>query len=312
MSVNNYIKSFVLIDSNPVLVWKKLKEEFFKFTFNSEIFSNIWDNNKFDGKIVRTQEWFDTDNEETFLRKGNKEYEGVKITYDMNEYGFRTNHKTNDLKKDKKIACFGCSHTFGEGLPWEETWPYVLNQMMGEEWDVRNYGIGGSSNDMMARLIYNYTIKNKPDYICVYFAETLRAELYDPQGYEFSNFLPTDMDEISKWKHFDKWKTYRAYRTLANEENGISNFIKNFKFIDEICKNRNIPWYWGTWSIPILFSPEGFIKTHLNVENYCKPKDDIESYLDEARDGGHFGKKTCKEIAKSFFEKINYDNKILG
>lgn len=311
-AVYKFIKSFNIESKSPIFIWNKFKEDFFKFSFDSNIFSGNWNNFNFDGKIVETLEWYQSDNLENYLKQGNKEYENKKVVYEMNEHGFRTNSKTNEVKKNKKIACFGCSHTMGEGLLWEETWPYALNEMVGDEWDVRNYAVCGASNDMISRLVYNYTLKNKPDFICIHFTEVLRMELFDVQSENFNNFIPTDTDEISKWKNFEKWKTYRAYRTIANEENGIHNFIKNFKFIEMICKNKNIPWYWSTWSIPIIFSSNEFKREILNIDNYCKMNEDVDSYLDVARDGGHFGVKTCKEIAKIFFEKLNYDNKILG
>lgn len=45
----------------------------------------------------------------------------------------------------KKIACIGDSITYGAGVNGrtEETWEYFLEQMLGEDWQVLNYGING-------------------------------------------------------------------------------------------------------------------------------------------------------------------------
>jgi hypothetical protein len=296
--VSKFVTSLNIIDRSPTFIWNKMKEEFFKFTFNSKVFYNSWENLDFDGKIVETLQWYQGDSLENYLEYGNRDYENQTIFYEMNEYGFRTSSKTNEIKKDKNIACFGCSQTLGEGLHFEETWPYALNEMLGNEWNVKNYGWGAASNDMIARLVYNYTLKNKPNFICILFSEVMRMEMFSDKNEIFNNCLPTEKSNfICEWTN--------DYISIDSEENGIYNFIKNFKFIDSICKSKNIPWYWSTWSIPIIFSPDEFKKRILNIDNYCKLNDDVESYLDVARDGEHFGRKSCKEIAKGFFDKIS-------
>lgn len=292
----------VIIDTNPFEALDMIKKKFLEFTSNDNLYINNWNNPNFDGKIIATKKWFGKDNYENYLKNGNKDYGLEDIDYDMNEYGFRTSSKTNDKKTEKTIACFGCSHTFGAGLPWNETWTFGLNSLMGEEWDVRNYGVCGASNDMVSRHIHNYTLNHNPNYICVFLPETLRMELYDQNKNDFNNFLPTDNDEVSKY-NIEKWKYYRSYRDIANEENGMYNFIKNLKFIDMICKTKNIPWFWCTWAYPILFSSDELKNQLFNMDNYVGDSN-VEKYLDVARDGRHFGKKTCKKIAESFYDKI--------
>jgi hypothetical protein len=296
-----------VIDSNPFEALEIIKREFLKLTSNDKLYIDSWNNTKFDGKIAKTTKWFSTDNYENFLKNGNKEYEFVDIEYEINEHRFRTSSKTNNKRSKNLIACFGCSHTFGEGLPWNETWPSILNSMMGSEWVVRNYGFSGASNDMIARYIHNYTLENNPKCICVFLPETLRMELYDKNENDFNNFLPTDNDEIKKY-NIEKWKYYRAYRDIANEENGMYNFIKNFKFIDMLCNTKNIPWFWCTWAYPVLFSSEELKNKIFNTENYVGDSN-VEKYLDVARDGRHFGKRTCARIAESFYVKIK-ENKL--
>ena len=110
------------------------------------------------------------------------------------------------------------------------------------------------------------------------------------------------MDEITSNVEF--WKTYKAYKVLENEENGTYNFIKNFKFIDMLCKKNNIPWSWTTWGLSIYFSSDDFKKDFLSIDNFCELGDDYTSYYDFARDERHLGKKMCKEIAISFSNKI--------
>jgi hypothetical protein len=300
----------VIIDKNPFDAIKMIKEKFLDYTSNDKLFTNNWNNSNFDGEIIETIKWFGKDTYENYIKNGNKDYGTEDIDYEMNEYSFRTSSETNNIKKKNTIACFGCSQTFGAGLPWNETWPSILNKFIGNEWDVRNYGYCGASNDMISRCIHNYTIKYNPSYICVFFPETLRMELFSQNKNDFDNFLPTEIDQIKKY-NLEKWKYYRAYREIANEENGMYNFIKNFKFIDMLCKTKNIPWFWSTWAHSVFFSKDNFKQDFLRLDNYIKDLEDIESYLDVARDGRHFGKNTCKKIAEAFHNKIKSSESIV-
>jgi hypothetical protein len=293
----------VLIDISPIEALKKIKENFLKNTLNYDLYDEFWNNANFDGKIKEIKMWYAKDNYENFLKNGNKNYGIDDITYHINEYGYRTSPDTNETFKENLISCFGCSQTFGAGLKWEDTWPYVLNQKMGEDWCVKNYALNGASNDMISRLIYNYTLKHKPKIICCLLPDVLRMELYDNNSQGYENFLPTDHDEIKKY-NISKWEYYRSYRKLANEENGIYNFIKNYKFIDMLCEIKNIKLYWGTWSDVIFLSNNKFKEDILNIKNYITIDDDIEKNLDIARDGRHFGVNTNNEIANKFFKKI--------
>lgn len=56
--------------------------------------------------------------------------------------------KEKGLPGKKKIACVGDSITFGTGVILtrkRDTWPYLLQRLLGEEYQVLNYGISGAS-----------------------------------------------------------------------------------------------------------------------------------------------------------------------
>lgn len=56
--------------------------------------------------------------------------------------------KEKALPGKKKIACVGDSITFGTGVIWNrkrDAWPYLLETLLGEEYQVLNYGISGAS-----------------------------------------------------------------------------------------------------------------------------------------------------------------------
>ena len=56
--------------------------------------------------------------------------------------------KEKKLSGKKTIACIGDSITFGSGVVWtrkRDAWPYVLGRLLGEEYQVVNYGISGAT-----------------------------------------------------------------------------------------------------------------------------------------------------------------------
>ena len=48
----------------------------------------------------------------------------------------------------KHLVCVGDSITFGAGVLWsrkKSAWPYVLNRLLGDTWQVLNYGVSGTT-----------------------------------------------------------------------------------------------------------------------------------------------------------------------
>ncbi len=50
-----------------------------------------------------------------------------------------------DFKPPIRLACLGDSITFGVGAGSGQSWPDQLQRMLGDGWDVRNYGHSGAS-----------------------------------------------------------------------------------------------------------------------------------------------------------------------
>lgn len=281
----------------------KLLKYIFKIDLSEFVlFENLWGNSNFNGKIVRTNKWNGFDNLENFLKNGNKdEYTEDSISYDINEFNFRTSPDTNDIIKENLVACFGCSNTFGQGLRWDETWPYQLNQLLGDEWITKNYGQCGGSFNQISRLVYNYFLTNKAKIVCCFFPEILRLELF--YNNNFHNFSPSGNPDIDI-------NAYNKYIDLSSIQNCLYFAIKDFKFIESICKINNAKLYWFTWSKHILEMPEDKIHTFFNYENFLSGITNHAyelNYFPRARDNKHFGKKVNKIIAEKFYDKIIND-----
>jgi hypothetical protein len=289
-----------------------IKKYFLKIT-NNDIISEYWNSNNFDGKFKNKTYWYGNDDIKNFILKGNKKYGYNDVLYEFNEYGFRINTSSTKNNSSNKIACFGCSNTFGQGLPWDETWVSVLNKKLGNNWVTKNYGVCGASNDTIARLVSNYINNNKPKIICCYFPEIFRLEFFD-KNLDLNNFFPSRVDNRSPITD------YNAYKTLATEENCFFNFIKNFKLIQNLCLSNNIKFYWNTWSENILgLGKENIIKLldynsftgslYDDSDIYKHIPNNYDWHINSARDGAHFGTLINEKLANSFYKKIIKDFK---
>ena len=74
------------------------------------------------------------------------------VLYSTDEEGRRVTPKRGD-KADTAIFLFGCSITFGEGLNDKETFAWQLGEMLGEKFQVFNYGFHGYGSHQMLALI---------------------------------------------------------------------------------------------------------------------------------------------------------------
>lgn len=292
--------------------FRLIKKYFLKIT-NEDIISKYWNSNNFDGLLKNKKYWYGRDNHENFIKNGNKKYGHEDIIYELNEHGFRINTSSNKNNSSNLISCFGCSNTFGVGLPYNETWPNVLNTLLGDNWSVKNYGVSGASNDTVARLISNYIINNKPKIICCYFPEIFRLEYFD-KNLDLKVFFPLKTD------NYCSMSDYNAYKTLSTEENCLFNFIKNFKLIQNLCLSNNIKFYWNTWSENILsLDKENIIKIldynsftgslYDDSDIYKHIPDNYDWHINSARDGAHFGSLVHEKLADSFYKKIIKDFK---
>ena len=72
-----------------------------------------------------------------------------KISYKFNSRGFRDSEWPQDHLLSSAVWCLGDSFTVGIGVPYEHTWPYLLQQKLNQR--TINVSMDGASNDWIAR-----------------------------------------------------------------------------------------------------------------------------------------------------------------
>jgi hypothetical protein len=290
--------------------WKHVVKNFFLRKTNdlANVIDPYWSTENFDEQIFLTTPWYLSDTE--------KENTNYHILYEITKNGFRTSSSKKNIKSNDIIACFGCSNTFGLGLRWEDVWVSQLQNMVGDKFLVKNYGMSGYSTDGIARLIFNYLNQYSPKIVCCFFPNTNRREMVMENSglLNFLNFQ-SEIEEFENDHSFEKglnkneyeemMNFYKAYKILSQEKNNIYNFIKNLKFIEAICELKKVKFYWGSWDISVLSIPKNIFDKQVSNNKFINLKlEDITDY-DVARDDCHYGINFNKKLANLFYEKIN-------
>lgn len=239
---------------------------------NDELYKSLGNNSKF-LPPNETLSWIPSDSKELFDKNlesfPNEEnlnyYIKNPISYELNEYGFRT---PDSFKNEGPGNVFlGCSHTFGIGHHLENVWSYKLNKKIGGNfW---NLSVGGTGIVTHFRLLLGFykslNIKNIFHFAPIYgryeffiggvptSLQTSRSEFFKNNfGDSYGIFLSDEQ------MLFTQESYHRAIKSLAYEigckyyyissdkydfQNIKDNRVKNFPYLksrDLIHFNTNI------------------------------------------------------------------------
>lgn len=152
--------------------------------------------------------------------------------YQFNSLGYRGEEYNPEAKKH--IFACGCSYTYGMGIKWHQTYPYVfkekfaeLYELQADEVNLLNFGQQAASNDYIARTVLTQCSGVKPDLLLVLFTSKDRFEYVDEQH----------VGIIGSWLQNEESINY--YR-LYSEEIGLINTLKNLLLIQYFCKVQQL------------------------------------------------------------------------
>ncbi len=212
------------------------------------------------------------------------------FNYVINEMGFRGNYP--DPSKKNVMGFFGCSITFGEGLPEEDNFPYQLSKYYKK--DCLNLGMCGASSQRIA-LIFQAATK-------VWDIETAVITLpnwgrfnYVDKNNNFLSIIPPhthssiegEAVRLSLVKHFSDQYLMSATRDAVS-------------FITSIAKEKNINLILGSWDL----ETREILKASLNYESAPFV---YNHKIESARDNCHPGPIACANYTKTI--KNYMDNK---
>ena len=222
----------------------------------------------------KTHRWLAGDNEQRYKENLQKsEIAGhiktFNVSYKLNSNGFRTKEIVEDTSS---VVALGCSHTFGLGLPEQDTYIAQLGKRLGINY--YNLGVPGGSNDTAFRVASYWLPIIKPKYVVMLTPHMARFEMLEKKGGHRS-FVP---NENITGVHRDIIRFF-----ITNDENLVLNRHKNLLGIENIVE-------------------------HYNGKFYSYPEDIMtkQEETDLARDWQHTGPKQNLVVAQLMYEDIKW------
>jgi len=211
-------------------------------------------------------------------------------TYTYNELGFRG----DSIHKDGfKIMCIGDSNTEGVGVNNHETWPAQFSKLISDGVN-HNFGMGGRSNDYIARCLITYYDFIKPDLVLIMYTSPQRRELYTKDG-GLEPFMIT-----SQWGYMEETEEGREVQqsltTIQNDYEDFMNWYKNHLLIKYFLESKKCNWLWNGW----MGIPETYCEFNRFDGKYG-------TFIDSAVDNIHPGPKHNQNYSKSLLNYI-YSN----
>lgn len=198
------------------------------------------------------------------FEKGRTDIDKDDVSYYINKYGARGDWSIEEQKNDHlKIAVFGCSFTFGVGMPESKTWAAQFVQKLQVDKPVQliNLGYPGGSIAKNLKHFKYLTDIYKID-MAVFLLPTHWREEY-PDYYTsdhpvtYYNFIPNYGFKYKK----EKWEQFYSYSTDGTR---FYDMVKMISYIELIASVKNIETYYSSWDEQTL----NFIREHKLVKLY--------------------------------------------
>jgi len=181
-----------------------------------------------------------------------------KIFYEYNSKGFRDKEWPESL--DEVIWCVGDSFTVGIGLPFEHTWPAMLEKAT--KLRCINLSSDGCSNDRISMRVDHIRKNHKPKLLIVMWSYPCRR-IVDGKDVAFS-----DQD----WGIAKDFANFKHNYSLVNHQDNVINFM----IPDAVLEKEKTEW--------------DLYKKDSGIHYYQV------DLVGHARDKHHFGKKTSHNI----------------
>jgi hypothetical protein len=245
------------------------------------------------GKIFQlnpsgTELQFSNNEEEAAYKKG-KVPEDQMWKYHINEYNFRDTWDLSSTNKIK-IACFGDSFTFGDGVESSGTYPRYLERMLDAR--VFNVGKGGSGIERVART-FSAFVKFVDIDVAVFTLPHMYRELFiDPQGI-LVDLIP-NVDE-----HQQHFKYMQPFFGL-HENYQLTKLSLLINYIMDIAELKKIKVLITSWDIPTHNLLSNLVPNNLMSQIFPNNID-----VRGARDLGHPGKGAHENHAENIVRELN-------
>lgn len=251
------------------------------------------------------------------------EDKNVPVTYKINKDGFRSQHFEEFDKNKKNILFGGCSWTFGEGLPEEYTWTYLLKnkieKQINETLNLYNTGYMGSSIDLVIKNTMAFIRKyGKPNYIVLLLPDMARKIIYNNKTGQYIKAYASPEFLIENDHHIQK-----RYTLSYEYENNMYEHLNLIYMFEDYCKESGIKLIWSSWYIPdyqiydncnfeffvkedLKDNKEYFIVSRLLKEDHLPYYENVDNlpYWKVAKDNSHPGTAWTRFMSNLMFDKM--------
>lgn len=203
------------------------------------------------------------------------------FSYKLNEYGFRI----DDMQNKVDIGAFGCSYTFGQGLPTNMLWHNIVAEIRSKS--VYNFGICGASITTILD-IFNIVTKHiqmkDAFFLLPPYTRNQISKINDDNNLAFLNCIPGHKSMFNEAYNFDG---SNLLKVLPEEE--LLKQIKTSLYVSEVIgKMRNINMYVSSWDDLTWHLLKQIDFKYIKLLPVWYSRVDL-SESDKARDGKHPG-----------------------
>lgn len=289
---------------------KELFEEFIKRSFYIVNGNNIEveiSNLKGDETIETT---YSSDNEKErsiiAIRDNLTQFKEKDVTYKVNRLGIRTSGI--DLVNDYvDTLMVGCSFTFGEGLPYEMTWPFLIAKKY--NWSFENLGFPGSSISRITRILTTILPTKKPKRVIILFPAHGRQELFvdkdwiGPNDTNNTNFDTVTYFPGSEPEQPNLHKFCQDYEQSLSSHIDLVDMYKNFHIIKLLAASLGIELIVSSWDLDVQAKlSDVFDESQIAAHFHYLAQDNKN---DKARDGQHPGEAPNKDFVANIEYILN-------
>jgi hypothetical protein len=217
--------------------------------------------------------------------------------YSLNHLGFRN----ADIPNEVDLAIFGCSFSFGTGLPIEMLWHTLLANKLNTT--ASNYGMPGASIESVfnvSLIVSNHTKINKAIFLLPAYS---RMQVAKTSPYKdevnYLSIIPNHDSELCKAYGVETDMLVKA----TPDEEMYKTLRDNLYFVEYVFKQRNIKTYYSSWDPDTYL----FIK-QMNLQGVLLPdwtSNGMEqATTDLARDRLHPGPEHHRQFVNKIIEYI--------
>lgn len=195
--------------------------------------------------VMQYTDNYEREKSEEAVRNGYTNYKEDSFEYFINDCGFRGNW--NIGTEQKSIGFFGCSFTFGVGLPEQDVYTTLFSNHLGCK--PYNFGVPGGSMNRATRYYSLVSKYQKFDYVVFLVPHIGRLEL--PRFDEYDN-VGYVMNVMPNWQNADKNEEQYRMRLYSALDDSYFEFdtIRNVNHCVNIAEANNTKIFFSSWDMP--------------------------------------------------------------